>query len=111
MKTWIAEVFFSSIYYSEKYLQGELTNEGKEKLKEVLDVFKEKYKLDTVAKYDKNCGCQISPCSPGYKIFTNKKNPYNRESNERFRFNIWVNDDGSIDIEEPYYIFWFNELV
>ena len=82
--------------------KGRLTAEGQIHLNKILDEIKKIFKNNEVkAMWDRHCGCSMCPCSPGYRIKINRE----VRSLEKYRFSLWVGEDGSYRFARPDYDF------
>lgn len=82
--------------------KGRLTAEGQIQLNKILDEIKNIFKNNEIkAMWDRHCGCSMCPCSPGYRIKINRE----VRSLEKYRFSLWVNEDGSYKFVRPDYDF------
>lgn len=90
------------IIQNRREAKGRLTAEGQIQLNKILDEMKRILKTDEVkAVWNKFCGCSMCPCSPGYRIKINRE----VKSLEKYRFSLWVGEDGSYKFDRPDYDF------
>lgn len=90
------------IIQNRRKTKGRLTAEGQIHLNKILDEMKRILKTDEVkAVWNKFCGCSMCPCSPGYRIKINRE----VKSLEKYRFSLWVGEDGSYKFARPDYDF------
>ena len=82
--------------------KGKLNQQGQSILKNILEKIQSVYEgFEISVSWDKNCGCSLCPCSPGFRVKINR----DIKSNQNHRFTINVNEEGKIDFKEPTYLF------
>ena len=90
------------IIQNRRKTKGRLTAEGQIHLNKILDEIKKIFKNNEIkAMWDRHCGCSMCPCSPGYRIKINRE----VRSLEKYRFSLWVGEDGSYRFARPDYDF------
>lgn len=90
------------IIQNRRKTKGRLTAEGQIQLNKIVDEIKKIYKNNEIkAMWDRHCGCSMYPCSPGYRIKVNRE----VRSLEKYRFSLWVGEDGSYKFARPDYDF------
>ena len=86
------------IIQNRRKTKGRLTAEGQIHLNKILDEIKKIFKNNEIkAMWDRHCGCSMCPCSPGYRIKINRE----VRSLEKYRFSLWVGEDGSYRFARP----------
>lgn len=90
------------IIQNRRKTKGRLTAEGQIHLNKILDEIKKIFKNNEIkAMWDRHCGCSMCPCSPGYRIKINRE----VRSLGKYRFSLWVGEDGSYKFARPDYDF------
>ena len=89
---------FNLIIENRRKAKGRLTAEGQIHLNKILDEIKKIFKNNEVkAMWDRHCGCSMCPCSPGYRIKIDRE----VRSLEKYRFSLYVGEDGSYKFIRP----------
>lgn len=82
--------------------KGRLTSDGQVYLTKIIDDLKKVFVNDEIkVVWDKFCGCSMCPCSPGYRVKINRE----VRSLEKYRFSLFVDENGSFTFKPPVYAF------
>ena len=102
-----APAFSDEVIGNRRNVTSRLTPAGQIFQQSVIALFKSKYKVDVVLRWNIHCGCTMCPCSPGFNILL-KSVPqpvstfsFRGRLRDEQRFNVWVKQHGRIDCRVP----------
>lgn len=98
------------IFQNRKRVTQKVTPDGEAIKQKTIQYFKDTYGIDVFLKWNIYCGCSMCPCSPGFDIVVTDVVPQKR-SQEDLRFDVFVKDNDELDVREPKYKWWFNDIV
>lgn len=92
----------TTILNNRRNTTGKLNPSGNIIFTSLIDKIKNAFYGDEIKlKWNRYCGCSTCPCSPGFRVLTNR----DVKSSNKYRFVIHVTEDGKIDLKEPSYLF------
>jgi hypothetical protein len=86
-----------TIFKNRRGAKGKLNEVGRKILEHISQNVSSVIGSSVKMTWDKHCGCSMCPCSPGYRVKTDI--PF--KSKDDTRFNIFINNDGSIEYRTP----------
>lgn len=90
------------IIKNRREVKGRLTLDGQTHLEKIRRDIQTIFNTENVKiVWDKFCGCSMCPCSPGYRIKIDRE----FRSLNKYRFSLYVNQQGEYDLKKPQYTF------